>query len=209
MNSQTKAANPRVNHDLSSFPPLLSSAPQPQRRASAPPRVELDNQERARLFPRARTASLACPSEPLFSNSPRLQIEPRPLPASMALTDVATAADFDKLLASNEFVACHYWASWCEPCAAMDQLMREMVGKDNVARLRINTHAEPPFRQLNDTQGGTINTQTRCSQVLPPAILHNATQEKGGGRGHLDVANSTFQALLNGGGTAQREVRAR
>jgi len=56
----------------------------------------------------------------------------------MALTDVATAADFDKLLASNEFVACHYWASWCEPCAAMDQLMREMAAaRPNVKFVRV------------------------------------------------------------------------
>lgn len=50
------------------------------------------------------------------------------------LTDVSSAADFDALVSSSAFTACHFWASWCEPCAAMDQLMREMAAARPNAR---------------------------------------------------------------------------
>ena len=54
------------------------------------------------------------------------------------LTEIKTAAEFDALCASSTFTACHYWASWCEPCAAMDQLMREMAAvRPNVRFVRV------------------------------------------------------------------------
>ena len=43
------------------------------------------------------------------------------------LEDCASAAAFDAHLASSDAVVCHYWASWCEPCGAMDELMRELA----------------------------------------------------------------------------------
>ena len=45
----------------------------------------------------------------------------------MPVTDVKTAAEFDALLASSPHgVVAHYWATWCEPCGAMDQLMKQL-----------------------------------------------------------------------------------
>ena len=45
----------------------------------------------------------------------------------MPVTDVKTAAEFDALLASSPGgVVAHYWATWCEPCGAMDQLVRQL-----------------------------------------------------------------------------------
>jgi thiol-disulfide isomerase/thioredoxin len=56
----------------------------------------------------------------------------------MALTNVTSAADFDALCASSPFTVAHYWASWCDPCNAMDQLMKEMaVTRPNVRFIRI------------------------------------------------------------------------
>ena len=54
------------------------------------------------------------------------------------LEDCASAAAFDAHLASSDAVVCHYWASWCEPCGAMDELMRELAAshlKDVRARI--------------------------------------------------------------------------
>ena len=56
----------------------------------------------------------------------------------MALVDVTSAADLDALLSSSSFTVCHFWAQWCEPCGAMDQLMREMAAvRPNVRFARV------------------------------------------------------------------------
>ena len=46
----------------------------------------------------------------------------------MAPVDTITsAAAFDALLGSSPATAVHFWAAWCEPCKAMDQLMNELA----------------------------------------------------------------------------------
>ena len=60
----------------------------------------------------------------------------------MSLVDVATAADFDAHVAAADVVACHFWASWCEPCAAMDQLLATFAAQHPAARfLRVEAEA--------------------------------------------------------------------
>ena len=60
----------------------------------------------------------------------------------MSLVDVATAADFDAHVAAADVVACHFWASWCEPCAAMDQLLATFAAQHPAARfLRVEAES--------------------------------------------------------------------
>ena len=67
--------------------------------------------------------------------------EPPSLP-KMSLVDVATAADFDAHVAAADVVACHFWASWCEPCAAMDQLLSTFAAQHPAARfLRVEAES--------------------------------------------------------------------
>ena len=65
-----------------------------------------------------------------------------PTLCKMSLVDVATAADFDAHVAAADVVACHFWASWCEPCAAMDQLLATFAAQHPAARfLRVEAEA--------------------------------------------------------------------
>ena len=52
----------------------------------------------------------------------------------MSLVDVATASDFDKHVGSGALVATHFWADWCEPCGAMDQLLTTFAVSHPTAR---------------------------------------------------------------------------
>ena len=65
-----------------------------------------------------------------------------PTLSKMSLVDVATAADFDAHVAAADVVACHFWASWCEPCAAMDQLLATFAAQHAAARfLRVEAES--------------------------------------------------------------------
>ena len=61
-------------------------------------------------------ASEAREDVPVPSLAPTtLSLPPLITPFAMSVHDVKTAADFDAHLASSEFAACHFWASWCSP----------------------------------------------------------------------------------------------
>jgi len=38
-------------------------------------------------------------------------------------TEIASAEAYDAWVRANPRGICHFWASWCEPCAAMDVLL--------------------------------------------------------------------------------------
>mmetsp|Transcript_12358 Transcript_12358/g.46085 ORF Transcript_12358/g.46085 Transcript_12358/m.46085 type:complete len:335 (-) Transcript_12358:860-1864(-) len=45
----------------------------------------------------------------------------------MSLVNVASAVDFDAHVSAGDVVTTHFWADWCEPCAALDQLLMQFA----------------------------------------------------------------------------------
>ena len=46
---------------------------------------------------------------------------------NMSLVNVASAVDFDAHVSAGDVVTTHFWADWCEPCAALDQLLMQFA----------------------------------------------------------------------------------
>ena len=102
-----------------------------------------------------------------------LSLPPLITPFAMSLHDVKTAADFDAHLASSEFAACHFWASWCEPCGAMDQLMLELAATHpNVRFLRVEAEEVDELAERFDVSAVpffTFHAKTRLVDRLEGA----------------------------------------
>ena len=132
-----------------------------------------------------------------------LSLPPSITPFAMSLHDVKTAADFDAHLASSEFAACHFWASWCEPCGAMDQLMLELAATHpNVRFLRVEAEEVDELAERFDVSAVpffTFHAKTRLVDRL----------EERRRRGARRARPSTLRLLLLRSRPRRRRTRRR
>lgn len=115
----------------------------------------------------------------------------------MAPTDLTTAAAYDQWVAANTTGGvCHFWASWCEPCGAMDALLDALALKhpgvafarcdaeavDEVAE-REGVSAVPYFvfvrdgKRLDAVEGADAATVTnKTRQYFPEKVTTTTTK---------------------------------
>ena len=116
--------------------------------------------------------------------------------SSMSLVDARSAAEHDALLARpNALVVTHFWASWCEPCGAMDALMRELAAaRPAVTFARVEAEACDALAERYDVSAVPFFTFHRGAEKIDALEGADARALAGRVRQHFGVGGAAAAA---------------
>ena len=114
----------------------------------------------------------------------------------MSLVDARSAAEHDALLARpNALVVTHFWASWCEPCGAMDALMRELAAaRPAVTFARVEAEACDALAERYDVSAVPFFTFHRGAEKIDALEGADARALAGRVRQHFGVGGAAAAA---------------
>jgi len=114
----------------------------------------------------------------------------------MSLVDARSAAEHDALLARpNALVVTHFWASWCEPCGAMDALMRELAAaRPAVTFARVEAEACDDLAERYDVSAVPFFTFHRGAEKIDALEGADARALAGRVRQHFGVGGAAAAA---------------